>query len=85
MITEQKMKMKMKKQVYLVLILRGEYKSPEDGGTVTEVIGIYDSASKAEKVCLNENYVVMPIEMNKTCTDEEMVENGYYPTLKENK
>lgn len=47
-----------------------------------EIIGIFDTKSKAIDVCRTVNHWIAPIELNKDLGDEPMeITNGYYPLV----
>ena len=45
-----------------------------------EVNGIFESEEKAVDVCRDENYFVMPLELNKSLPHEKVeIDRAYYP------
>jgi hypothetical protein len=69
------------KEYYVV----GEYiEKTKAGGVSWEIAGVFDNQDGAEAACINDNYFVGPVPLNKPLPTERTIWPGvYYPNLQE--
>jgi hypothetical protein len=71
------------KRIWVVVQLKDEWRHPSDGGPIFEIQGVFDNEPLAVKACIDENFCVMPMELNKEYGRESLIcLEGYYPMTK---